>query len=158
MKLSICFHCVDVFLMLYFPVEDAGVPGRQGLSNREAFDARNILKVRHSVLSCTWPFGCCRTTNTQDLNSLADASCIFRSWIQDTICWTWLMQFCLPGINTLCGFFSCGWHFQRPVGILDNTTATGELERFGSTVLRHTESIIRLIYDANSLPSTLPKV
>lgn len=53
MKLSICFHCVDVFLMLYFPVEDAGGPGRQGLSNREAFDARNILKVRHSVLSCT---------------------------------------------------------------------------------------------------------
>lgn len=33
-----------------FPVEDTGGPGRRATSEREAFDARNILKVRGNLL------------------------------------------------------------------------------------------------------------
>lgn len=33
-----------------FPVEDTGGPGRQTTSEREAFDARSILKVRGNLL------------------------------------------------------------------------------------------------------------
>lgn len=43
-----CFF--SFFSILYFSVEDAGGPGRPGQSNREAFDARNILKVSEMCL------------------------------------------------------------------------------------------------------------
>lgn len=107
--LSVCFY-------VYFAVEDAGCQGRQGQSNREAFDARNILKVSEVCLA--------------SLDLLAAAKTVkmwtfLQGWITSPSCWTWLMQLGLWSVNTQCSFFSCGWHFHRPVGILGNTPSTG---------------------------------
>lgn len=43
--------CDIVQLVFYtvFPAEDTGGPGRQTMNEREAFDARNILKVRQNL-------------------------------------------------------------------------------------------------------------
>lgn len=45
-----CLYCLACLLHCVFPVEDTGGPGRQTTSEREAFDARNILKVRGNLL------------------------------------------------------------------------------------------------------------